>query len=266
MLSEPLPPEFASALRATADRRRHFGEPLYFFTETGSTNDVAASLAEHGAPEGTTVLALAQRQGRGRLGRTWFSPPGAGLYASVVCRDRRAAPMLSLAGGVAVAEGIRCATGLPVELKWPNDVVTAGAQPRKLAGILAEASTGAEGLQHVVLGFGINVLPAAYPSEIAARATSIESELGRSVDPALVLAETLAALAGHVARLASGERAPLLARWRELAPSAAGRSVEWETPAGRARGVTAGIDSEGALLVRTGGHVERIVAGELRWM
>lgn len=263
---EPLPPEFATALRATAHRRGHFGDPIYFFTETGSTNDVAATLAERGAREGATVLALAQHQGRGRLGRSWYSPPGAGLYVSVVCRDRRAAPMLTLAGGVAVAEGIRCATGLPVEIKWPNDVVTAGGTARKLAGILAEGSTGAEGWQHVVLGFGINVLPTAYPPEIAARATSIEGELGRVVDPALVLAETLAALAGHIAHLANGERELLLARWRELAPSAAGRFVEWETPDGCARGVTAGIDADGALLVRSGQHVERIVAGELRWV
>jgi BirA family biotin operon repressor/biotin-[acetyl-CoA-carboxylase] ligase len=265
-MPEPLPAEFVSALRATADRRGPFGEPIYFLTETGSTNDVAGSLAERGASEGTTVLALAQRQGRGRLGRTWFSPPGAGLYASVVCRERRAAAMLSLAGGVAAADGIRRATGLPVELKWPNDVVTSGGGARKLAGILAEASTGAEGLQYVVLGFGINILPAAYPPEIAGRATSIESELGRAVDAGLVLAETLASLAQCVARLAGGDRESLLARWRELAPSAAGRPVEWETPAGRARGVTAGIDAEGALLVRSGAHVERIVAGELRWM
>jgi BirA family biotin operon repressor/biotin-[acetyl-CoA-carboxylase] ligase len=264
-MPEPLPSEFASALRATADRRGHFGEPIYFFTDTESTNDAAAALAERGAPEGTTVLALAQRQGRGRLGRTWFSPAGAGLYVSIVCRDRRAAPMLTLAGGVAVADGIRSATGLPVELKWPNDVVTVGGRARKLAGILAEASTGGDGLQHVVLGIGINVLPAAYPPEISARAASIEGELGRSVEAGLVLAETLAALAGHVGRLAAGDREALLQRWRELAPSATGKPVEWDTPSGCARGTTAGIDSDGALLVRTGPHVERIVAGELRW-
>lgn len=265
-MSEPLPPEFAAALRATSDRRGHFGEPTYFFAETGSTNDVAAALAERDAPEGATVLALAQRRGRGRLGRVWFSPAGTGIYASVVCRSRRAAPLLTLAGGVAVAEGIRRASGLPVEIKWPNDVVTAGGVRRKLAGILAEASTGPAGLHYVVLGFGINLLPAAWPREIAARATSIETELGRAVDAGLVFAETLAALAGEVARLDRGDRDAVLARWRELAPSAAGTSVEWETAAGPARGVTAGIDSEGALLVRSGPNVERIVAGELRWV
>ncbi|MEP6917562.1 MAG: biotin--[acetyl-CoA-carboxylase] ligase, partial [Acidobacteriota bacterium] len=182
-MSEPLPEELAAALRTTASRRGVFGDPVYYFSETGSTNDVAATLAEHGAPEGTTVVASAQSSGRGRFGRAWFSPPGAGLYVSVVCRNAAAAPLLTLAGGVAVAEGVRTATGLPVEIKWPNDIVAEGgaqARRRKLAGILAEASTGSDGLQYVILGFGINLRSAAYPPAIADRATSIEAELGRS--------------------------------------------------------------------------------------
>src|SRR5918994_3589076 len=154
-MSEPLPPEISAALRATADRRGTFGEPSYFFSETHSTNDVAATLAERGAPEGATVIASSQTAGRGRFGRGWFSPPGAGLYVSVVFRDPRAVPLLTLAGGVAVADGITAATGLPLSLKWPNDVVVEGgvalgrSRRRKLAGVLAEGSTSVDGLQHV---------------------------------------------------------------------------------------------------------------------
>jgi BirA family transcriptional regulator, biotin operon repressor / biotin---[acetyl-CoA-carboxylase] ligase len=213
-------------------------------------------------------VAYAQSAGRGRFGRTWFSPAGAGLYASVVCRDPAAAPLLTLAGGVAVAEGIRSATGLPVQIKWPNDIVVAdqiGARRRKLAGILAEASSGADGLQYVILGFGINMRPAAYPAELADRATSIETELGRPVDGAFVLADTLAALAGVFARLTSGEAQSVLARWRELAPSARGTRVEWDSASGPRRGISEGIADDGALLVRVGGQVERIISGELRW-
>src|SRR5690606_6342284 len=142
---------------------------------TASTNDEAARLAAAGATQGTTVVAAAQTAGRGRLGRAWFSPPGAGLYASVVIRDPRAAPLLTLAAGVAIAEGIRAAAGLPVEIKWPNDlVVDAGlGRRRKLAGILTEGSSGVDGLQFVIVGFGVNLLPAAYPADIADRATSL---------------------------------------------------------------------------------------------
>jgi BirA family biotin operon repressor/biotin-[acetyl-CoA-carboxylase] ligase len=267
-MGEPLPEELAAALRATADRRGRFGEPAIFFAETGSTNDVAAGLAARGAQEGTAVIALAQTAGRGRYGRTWFSPPGAGLYVSVVCRNPLAAPLLTLAGGVAVAEGIQRATGLPVQIKWPNDIVVPGGSwptRRKLAGILAEASSGADGLQHVVLGFGINIRPAAYPAAIADRASSIEAELGRPVDAGPVLAETLAALSSAVTNLAEGRHQPVLERWRALAPSARGTMVTWDSAAGRLTGMSAGIADDGALLVKVAGRTERIISGELQW-
>jgi BirA family biotin operon repressor/biotin-[acetyl-CoA-carboxylase] ligase len=268
-VSDPLPEDLSLALAATAARRGAFGDPVYFFSETSSTNDVAAALADRDAPEGATVVASSQTAGRGRFGRTWFSPPGAGLYVSVVCRSPSAAPFVTLAGGVAVAEGIRTATGLPVQIKWPNDIVVEGVAPaprRKLAGILAEASSGADGLQYVILGFGINLRPAAYPPELADRATSIETELGRPAEGAAVLVETLAALADLVKGLAAGQADRVLARWRELAPSSRGARVEWETPGGMVAGVSAGIAEDGALLVRVRDRIERIISGELRWM
>jgi BirA family transcriptional regulator, biotin operon repressor / biotin---[acetyl-CoA-carboxylase] ligase len=268
-MPDTLPSELADALRAAGPRRGALGDPVYYFHEITSTNDVAASYAERGAPEGTTVLAARQTSGRGRLGRSWYSPPGAGLYFSVVIRAARAAPYLTLAGGVAVAEGVRAATGLPLEIKWPNDVVTPEAigpsRRRKLAGVLAEASSSADGLQHVVLGIGINLSPAAYPREIADRASSIEAELGRAIEPGVVLAEVLAALAVELEPIARGDASGLLARWRRLAPSAVGTTVECDTPLGRARGIAAGIADDGALLVRVGPRVERVIAGEVVW-
>lgn len=268
-MSDPLPEDLASALRVTAARRGTFGDPVVFFAEVGSTNDVAARLADRGAGEGAAVVALCQTAGRGRFGREWFSPPGAGLYVSVICRNQAAVPYVTLAGGVAVAEGIRRATGLPVQIKWPNDIVvadrTAPGRRRKLAGILAEASTGADGLQHVVLGFGINLRPAAYPPAIADRASSIEAELGRAAEAGPVLAETLAALAELMGPLAAGTPALVLDRWRALAPSSRGTAVAWETAAGPLTGVSAGIADDGALLVRVGDRTERIISGEVRW-
>jgi BirA family biotin operon repressor/biotin-[acetyl-CoA-carboxylase] ligase len=266
-MSDPVPEDLAAALARSAARRGCFGDPVYFFNECSSTNDVAAMLAQHGAPEGAVVIAARQSAGRGRFGRSWFSPEGAGLYVSLVCRNRQAAPLLTLAGGVAVARGIRAATALPVFIKWPNDIVTgeAGRARRKLAGILAEASTGADGLQYVILGFGINLRPAAFPPALADRATAVETELGRAADAAAVLAETLAAFRTSFDRLAAGDRQEVLARWRELAPSAHGAVVEWTTPAGDLRGTSAGIDDEGALLVQVGNRTERIISGEVRW-
>jgi BirA family biotin operon repressor/biotin-[acetyl-CoA-carboxylase] ligase len=260
--------EFEAALARTAARRGSFGAWLHYFEQIGSTNDEAMRLAEAGAGQGTTVVAAAQTAGRGRLGRQWFSPPGAGLYTSVVIRDLRAAPLLTLAAGVAVAEGIRAAVSLPVEIKWPNDVmVDAGlGRRRKLAGILTEGSSTSEGLQFVVVGFGINVLPAAYPPDLADRATSLAGELGRDVDAGLLLSECLAALSARVEDLAAGRAESVLDAWIAMAPSARGARVECETPSGPVTGVTAGIAADGALLVKADGRIEAIRSGQVRWL
>jgi BirA family transcriptional regulator, biotin operon repressor / biotin---[acetyl-CoA-carboxylase] ligase len=267
-MPEPLPAEYQAALRQSAARRGTFGSTIHYASEIGSTNDEAARLAEGGAAEGTTVVASAQTSGRGRLGRTWFSPPGAGLYVSVICRSPKVVPYLTLAGGVAVAEGIRAATGLPVEIKWPNDVVVGGGptRVRKLAGVLAEASSGSEGVQYVVLGFGINLRPAAYPSEIYDRATSLEAELGREADAPLVLADSLCFLAEWIGAIERTGPAALLDRWRALSPSAHGHRVQWESVTGAKEGRTAGLGDDGALLVSAAGQVERIISGTVRWL
>ena len=265
-----LPPDFAAALRNSGPRRGAIGDPIWYHLETASTNDDAARLAEAGAAQGTTVVASAQTAGRGRLGRDWYSPPGAGLYLSVVLREPCLAGLITLAGGVAVADGIRAATGLPVEIKWPNDVVVrkgrASDRRLKIAGVLAEASTGAEGLQYIVLGFGINVSRTLLPGALTDIATSIEAELGRTVDAGTVLAETLVALNTQVQLLRTGDNAAVLSRWRALAPTAVGSSIEWRRAAESTRGTTAGIDDQGALLARTGDRTERILAGEVRWL
>ena len=222
-MREAPPEELAAALASSADRRGAFGQSLIFVSSTGSTNDIVQTLADAGAPHGAVAVAFAQTAGRGRQGRTWFSPPGAGLYMSVLIRNGAIAPLLTLAGGVAVAEGIRRATGLPPAIKWPNDIVvsdsSAPGRRRKLAGLLAEGSTAESGVQHVVLGIGINVRPADYPPALLNRVTSLEHELGRPVDTGLLTAEILAALNEEVAALETGGHELVLERWRRLSPS-----------------------------------------------
>lgn len=268
-LSAELPHDISEALAWSAAERGPFGSPLFYATEVTSTNDVAARLAEAGAAEGTTIVAETQTEGRGRHGRVWCSPAGAGLYVSTIIRpDRQTVPgsgsaLLTLMAGVALADAIREATGLVVDIKWPNDLVSEG---RKLAGILAEGAGHGTSLEHVVLGFGINLRAASYPPDVAARATSLETELGRPVDRGALLARALVNLSR--VRTASSERrtSELINRWRELAPSAVGSVVEWPSSVGVRRGVTAGVDDEGALLVDVSGTTERITAGEIVWL
>jgi BirA family biotin operon repressor/biotin-[acetyl-CoA-carboxylase] ligase len=242
------------------------GHRLLWFDDIGSTNDRALAWAENGADEGCVVLADAQSAGRGRLGRSWASPPSAGIYVSLVLRPLPPAmPLLTIAAGLGVSEGIAAATGLQTHVKWPNDVCVAGRPPRKLAGILAEAGSSGERVLHVVLGIGINVLPAAYPPDVAARATSLEGELGRAVARPLVLAECLAGVWRRYAQLTSGEGAEVLAGWRARAAVTFGRRVEWDDAGGTRRGVARDVDEDGALVIAGDSGLMRVTAGEVRW-
>jgi biotin-(acetyl-CoA carboxylase) ligase len=117
----------------------------------------------------------------------------------------------------------------------------------------------------VVVGYGINIRPTAYPPELHERVTSIEAERKRVVDRAWVLAQTLAALSSRYDDLLDGRFDAILDAWRRLAPASVGARVTWQTPAGPQSGVTAGVDEDGALLVRVGARVERMVGGELSW-
>ena len=237
---------------------------IHRYPDVGSTNDVAAQLAERGADEGCVVVAEAQSAGRGRHGRAWASPPGAGLYVSAVLRPTPAvAPLLTLAAGVSIAEGIHAATGLQPCVKWPNDVFAGG---RKLAGILAEATASPAGRPYVVLGFGINVMPAAFPPHLAVLATSLEGELGRAVDRELLLTSCLGRLATRYLDLQQGAGPVVLDAWRERAAPMLRRPVEWDRDQVPTRGVAEDIDDTGALLVRTDSGVMRVISGEVRWL
>lgn len=255
-----LPPDLAAALEGLGPRLGRLGGPYRFFSSVASTNDAAAALSE-----GAVVVADSQTAGRGRRGHSWFSPPGAGLYVSLVlCPSRsrsdpsRATMLLTLTIGVALAEAIEASEGLRVDLKWPNDLYSGG---RKLGGILAEAQS-----QNVVVGYGINLEPAAYPPALRSRATSLVAELGRPIDRARLTAMTLSSVAARYDDLLEARFDAILESWRGRAPSRAGARVALAGDGGAVAGVTAGIDDHGALLVRVGNRLERIVAGEVTWL
>ena len=268
--SHDVPANVAREIARVAARAGGMARRIHWLESTASTNDVAARLAESGAEEGTVVVADTQTAGRGRHGRVWLSPPGAGLYVSIILRpagevsgEANPAALLTLAAGVAIAEAVRAVTGLPAEIKWPNDVLIGR---RKLAGILAEAVVQGGTLQYIVLGFGLNLHPASYPAELASRVTSIEAETNRPADRALMLAEIVAAMGERYVDLRAGRFDAILSAWRQFASSLPGARVEWDSPAGIVRGRAEDIDRHGALLVRVGGKLERVVAGEVRWL
>ena len=248
----------ASALTARGGPRLAAVE---WHEEIGSTSDRVKDLARAGAPTWTAVLADRQSGGRGREGRAWVSPPG-GLYLSVLLRPETArVSLLPLAAGVAVAEAV-LELGVLSELKWPNDVLVGG---RKLAGILAEASSGGAGVEWVVLGIGVNVATAggSLPEALRETATSLVDSGAHGANATQVAAATLARLAvWYDALREAPER--VVAAWRSHAVPWWGESVVVRTSGGERRGRLAAVDADGALVLETeAGERVRLVSGEV---
>jgi BirA family biotin operon repressor/biotin-[acetyl-CoA-carboxylase] ligase len=261
------PPDVSAAI-AAARERCVLALDVRYVDAVSSTMDVAADAVAASVPEGYAIVAGEQHAGRGRRGRIWQSPPGAGLYCSMVFRPgldepgQRAQQLMTIAAGVAVRRAIGVSTGLWPVLKWPNDLLIGR---RKLAGILAEGHGLGTGHAAVVVGVGINVGQAVLDRAIVDRATSLEAELGRAMSTGPVLEQLLIWLPAVYDGLRRGDADAILREWREAAPSAVGAQVEWDGGQGPRRGTTAGIDADGALLIRTEDSVERFVGGELLW-
>jgi BirA family biotin operon repressor/biotin-[acetyl-CoA-carboxylase] ligase len=192
---------------------KRIGQNVICFDEVGSTNDVAFDSARQARADGLVVLAESQRRGRGRFGRKWVSPAGANVLMSVLLVDAEAsAPghdALTIAAGVAVAEGVRSACGLSCELKWPNDVLLDGG---KLAGVLVEVRRRA-GRRAAVVGVGVNVNAAPKAEEIDRPATCLAERLGHPVERIEVVRGILQRLDDWIGRLSTGATAELHAAW-----------------------------------------------------
>jgi BirA family transcriptional regulator, biotin operon repressor / biotin---[acetyl-CoA-carboxylase] ligase len=243
------------------------GRQLACLPETVSTNADAFRLAEAGAEEGTTVIADAQSNGKGRRGRVWSSPAGVNLYCSVVLRPAimpHEAPQLTFLSAVAVARAIEQTTELKPEIKWPNDVLIDG---RKVAGLLNEMSAETDGINFVILGIGINLnmTQAQFPADLRSPATSLLLEQGLPVNRAQFAARML----GELDRLYTGFLlhgfGPVRDEWQQRCNANGREVVVSEAGLETVRGMFHGIDADGALLVRfPDGMVERILNGDVR--
>lgn len=242
-----------------------FGRTLHILAATTSTNDVAKQLALQGAPEGTVVLAEQQTQGRGRQGRSFASPPGVGIYLSLLLRpqlDLSRLPQLTLITAVAVAEAITATSALSVTLKWPNDVEIRG---RKTAGILTEAFMSTEVLPVVIVGIGINVntVLAQLPVALQPRVTSLAIAAGHPVSRHRLIASLLEHLERFYQAFPTTGMAPILQRWLHYGPIV-GHHVRFTQANTTEVGIVQGLDDDGALLVQDPtGVVHRIFSGEV---
>jgi len=243
------------------------GTDLVHFTVTASTNVEASRLAANGAVEGTVITAEEQSRGKGRLGRTWSSPPGANLYCSIILRPRIKpfeAPQLTFLSAVATARAIALSSGLKPEIKWPNDVLITG---KKVAGLLNEMSAETDRINFVILGIGVNLNMTAeqFPDDLRHPATSLFIETGvkvsRAYFTALLLNELDRLYSGFLDSGFTGVRQ----EWMEHCNARGREVVVSNNGTADIRGLFAGIDNDGALLLQQhNGVIERILSGDVR--
>lgn len=247
-------------------RGRCLGREVVYFESTDSTNRRAREAALGGEAEGLVVIAESQSQGKGRMGRSWISPPGKNVYFSTVLRPRiplERAPQITLLAGISLARALIRITELEAHIKWPNDIFLHG---KKIAGILAEMEGEGSDLHFVVLGMGINVNWASedIPEPLRESATSLRIESGWEFDRAAIVAGVLEDLESNYTRfLSEGFSARMREEWNLLS----GARDKWATVSfldQRISGKILGLDTDGALLLLDGeGKTQRFVAGDV---
>lgn len=244
-------------------KTEQIGRRLYVYDEVDSTNSIAKKIASEDAPHGTTVIADMQSAGRGRLGRSFISPSGKGIYVSILVRPTFSlefASMITTAAAVAGAEAVETLSGHEVGIKWVNDLYMNG---KKICGILTEASMGLEmqSLDYAIIGIGINIrsVGTSFDAELKKRASSIEDESGVKVDRNALCSKLLNRIEKYFATIE--ERGFLEEyRRRELLT---GNMITANVGSESIKGVAEGIDDNANLIVRLeNGELRHIGSGE----
>jgi BirA family biotin operon repressor/biotin-[acetyl-CoA-carboxylase] ligase len=245
---------------------RVFGREIRYEHTTPSTQTIAHQWAREGAPEGALVLAEEQRQGRGRMGRVWHSPPRTGIWMSLILRPPIPLPEashLTLLASVGVREGIYRTTGLPIQIKWPNDLLIHG---KKVCGILTELRGEQDRIHYVILGIGINVNAEVnkWPAELKNIATSLANEKGEKIHRPPLVAAILEELEQTYDRYLREGFAFIREKW-EATAGMLGRTITARTTQGSVTGVAERLNEQGALLIRTPKGIVPVYSAEVEW-
>jgi len=244
-----------------------FSDHIHHFYKIGSTNTAAMAAAADGAVEGSVFLAEEQTAGRGRGANTWNSARSAGIYCSAVLRP--ALPpsdvlVLALAAGLAVRTAIvQVDARVPVDLKWPNDVLI---DSKKVCGILTEMNAEATRGDHVIVGIGINVNQANFPKELQNDATSLRIATGGEWSRVQLTAALLKSLDWEYRQFIEqpGARQSILRRFAEHSSWVRAKQVRIEENGARVEGTTEGLDERGFLQIRTPQGLQTVLSGTVR--
>ena len=240
------------------------GADIIRFEETDSTNLQAKRLAEEGAAEGTLVLAESQTLGRGRCGRSFLSPPGSGIFMTVILRPDvpiDQVSCLTLVAALAVQRGIAETTGIQSWIKWPNDIILSG---KKVCGILTEMSQESGSVRYVVIGIGINCENPDFPEELQEVATSLFLETGQHIRRENLIRNIWNAFEPlYASFLQDHDLRKMVDPYNKLLINRE-REVEVTDPTGPWKGIAQGINDRGELLVKdAAGAVQKISTGEV---
>ena len=261
---EKIPDVLVPELLRRRLRGTMFGKRILHFFKVDSTNNVALELGQAGEAHGALIVAEEQTAGRGRLGRAWHSEKTSGIYASVLLRPPISpvqAPLLTLIAGLAAREAVAEQTGLHPDIRWPNDLVLHG---KKFCGILTEMHAEPDRVRFAVIGIGMNVNNARVPEELAAIATSLRMESGRTHARLELLVRLLRHLERYYNQFLAEGAAPLVARFSEVSTFARGKRVRISAGAESYTGTTAGLEPNGMLRVeRDDGSTVVVLAGDV---
>ncbi len=241
-----------------------FGKAIHYFSEVGSTNNLAKELASLRAREGTVIVAGSQTGGKGRSGRTWASPKG-GLWFSTILRPKlhpREIPKLTIMSSLAVAKTISQLYNLEPEVKWPNDVLI---NAKKVCGILTEAKTSGDTTSFVIVGIGINanIELQSLPEQVRAHATSLRHELPGTIDCEQLLHVLLEKMEHYYVMLQNGKFHSVLVEWKRLCRFL-GSYVEVMSGKKQIEGWATDVDRDGALILKLqDGTSRRILLGDV---
>lgn len=236
-------------------KTKWLGRDMHISAKVSSTNAAALSLARD-CPSGTVILAETQTQGRGRLSRPWASPPG-GIWMSIILKPEM--PLnhvyrINMAVAVALCKAIS-SLGLQAGIKWPNDLLI---RELKICGILMEVSAQVDRLDYVVVGLGLNANndPSSFPAEW--RTTSLAAELGHDIDRCVLICKILEEIEAAYEKMESKE---IYEEWRSRSLTLK-RQVRITSPAGDQVGQAVDLAEDGALLLRVGDELKRVLAGD----
>jgi len=245
-------------------KTRILGKEIHSYKALKSTNELGYRLAQNQAPEGTLIVSEHQTRGRGRMGRNWFSPPGVGLWMSLILRPRiqpSKAPGISICAGLALALAVKEITNLDARIKWPNDCVING---KKIAGILLELSAELDKIDFVILGVGINVNQDKkdFPRSLLKKATSLKVEMGREVPRLILLRLFLKRFERIYLEFKNNGLTSLLPEIRKLS-SLLGEKIRVKWGKKILKGEAKEINEDGSLIIRTSKGEKIISAGEV---